>query len=75
VAALPILQLGGGTTITYAELMRNLGWVTFFLIIFLLLWLLMFIREYKLYLQAVRHIAEQQLERAGFFSKRRGVVR
>ena len=69
------MRFGGGTIITYAEIVRNLGWISLLLSVLLLLWLFLFIREYELYLHALRRITEQQLEKAGFFSKRKGVVR
>ncbi|MCX6761753.1 MAG: hypothetical protein NTY33_02810 [Candidatus Moranbacteria bacterium] len=72
----PLFDLGSsGTVITYAQVARNLGWVVIVLLISLLLWLFMFIREYGMYLQAIRHITEQHLRKAGFITKRKGVIR
>lgn len=67
----PLLDLGGGTVITYAEIVRNLGWIALILFALLSLWLFLFMREYGMYLQALRHIAERQLMNAGFITKRR----
>lgn len=70
----PLFDLSGNVSITYAGIVRNLGWITLTLLILLLLWLLMFIREYGMYLQAIRHITEEHLRKAGFITKRRGVI-
>jgi len=67
----PLLNLGGGAFITYAEIVNNLGWIVLTLLTLLLFWLFMFMREYGMYLQALRHIAERQLMNAGFITKRR----
>lgn len=75
VVAAPLFDLGGSVFITYAGVVRNLGWIVFILLILLLLWSLLFIREYWMYLHAIRHITERYLEKAGLFSKRKGVVR
>lgn len=70
----PLIQLGGGLVITYPEVIRYLGWITFTLLGLLLLWLLLFMREYGMYLQAVRHITERHLRKAGFLTKRKGAI-
>ncbi len=75
ITELPLIRLGGEASITYAEIMRNLGWITLILLVLLLLWLFMFIREYWMYLQALRHITERQFIKAGFLAKRKGVIR
>lgn len=75
IVALPLFDLGGGTLITYAGVTRNLGWISLTLLVSLLLWLFMFIREYGMYLHALRHITEKHLGRSGFVPKRKGVVR
>jgi hypothetical protein len=75
VKELPLIKLGGEKYITYAGIIRNLGWIALALPISLLLWLFMFIREYWMYLHALRHITEQQLEKAGFLTKRKGAIR
>lgn len=69
--ALPLISLGGGAFITYAEIMRNLGWITLTLLVLFLVWLYMFLREYGLYLHAIRHITEWSLGKAGFMTKRK----
>lgn len=75
VTEIPLLRFGGGTVITYEEIVRNLGWVTLFLLVLLLLWSFLFVREYWMYLHAVRHITERHLEKAGLMTKRKEVVR
>lgn len=70
----PLIQLGGGLVVTYPEVIRYLGWVTLTLLVLLLLWLLLFMREYGMYLQAARHITERHLRKAGFLTKRKGAI-
>jgi hypothetical protein len=72
----PVLKLGGGMVITYPELLSNLGLLASFLIVLLLFWLILFLREHRLYLRAIRHITEKNLEKVGLFgSKRKGANR
>lgn len=73
VLPLPVVDLGGGIMITYPELLSGLGTLVSWLLLLLLLWLLIFFREYWLYLHALRHITERHLARAGFFGMGRGV--
>jgi hypothetical protein len=73
VLPLPVLQLGGGAAVTLPQLVAFSGWIALTLLTLLLLWLLLFIREYWLYLHSWRHITERQLIRLGFFGTRRGV--
>ncbi len=75
VTEVPLISLGGGVFITYADIIRNLGWITLTLCVLLLLGLFIFMREYGVYLSALRHITEQQLKKAGFLTKRKGVMR
>jgi hypothetical protein len=46
-----------------------LGWIVFFFLILLFLWLFLFIREFALYLQGDGEVTEYDLERAGFIRK------
>lgn len=71
---LPLLSLGGEAFITYAEIVHNIGWIVLTLLVFLLLWLFLFMREYGLYLHALRHITEQHLMNAGLMTRRKGVI-
>lgn len=69
VRALPLIELSSGATISYADIVRNLGWVTFLFLTFFFLWIFLFIREFRLYLQGDREITEYDLGRAGYFRK------
>ncbi|MFZ3032374.1 MAG: Ig-like domain-containing protein, partial [Candidatus Moraniibacteriota bacterium] len=66
VRELPLIQLSSGETISYADIVRNLGWLSFFFLLALLLWLLLFIREFALYLQGDREVTEYDLKKAGY---------
>jgi hypothetical protein len=74
VLPLPILQLGGGATVTLPQIVAFSGWIALILLTLFLLWFFLFLREYGMYLHAFRHITERQLIRLGFFGqKRKGV--
>ena len=75
VLPLPVLNLGGGLTATYPEILSQLGTIAVCLLASLIIWLLLFSREYWLYLHALRHITEENLARLGLFGerKRKGV--
>jgi hypothetical protein len=77
VLPLPVLKFGGGTIATYPTLLSQMGTISIWLLIALLIWLILFSREYRLYLRALRHITEQNLIRLGLISmkKRKGVSR
>lgn len=77
VLPLPILKLGGGFLITYPELLSRLGTASLWLLLCLIIWLLFFSREYWLYLHALRHITERNLEKLGLLGigKGKGVPR
>lgn len=69
VQELPLLQLSSGAVITYADMIRNLGWISFLALIFFLLWLFLLIREYGLYLQGDHEVAAYELKKAGYIRK------
>jgi hypothetical protein len=75
VLPLPVLKLGGGIITTYPTLLSQMGTISLWLLIALLIWLILFSREYRLYLRAFRHITEWHLARLGLISvkKRKGV--
>ena len=75
VLPLPVLNLGGGIVATYPQVLSQLGTASLWLLLGLLIWLLLFSREYWLYLHALRHITEENLARLGMFGtrKRKGV--
>lgn len=69
VRELPLIQLSSGETISYADIVRNLGWLSFFFLLALLLWMLLFIREFALYLQGDREVTEYDLKKAGYIRR------
>lgn len=71
----PFINLGGGTVVTYPEFLSKLGTIGLVMLISLIIWLLVFMREYWLYLHAWRHVTERSLDRLGLFGvkKRKGV--
>jgi len=75
VTARPLIDLGAGVIVTYPELLSRLGTISFYSLLFLLLWLILFAREYWMYLHALRHVTERGLERLGMLGikKRKGV--
>jgi len=74
VVDLPLISLGGGAFITYAEIVHNTGWIVLTLLILLLLWFFLFMREYGMYLQSLRHVTERHLMNAGLMTRRKGVM-
>jgi len=75
VLPLPVLNFGGGIIATYPELLSQLGTASLWLLLALIIWLLLFSREYWLYLHALRHITENNLAKIGLLGerKRKGV--
>lgn len=69
VIAFPLIQLSSGDTISYADIVRNLGWITFAFLMFWFFWLLLFIREFALFLQGDGKVTEYDLKRAGLIRK------
>jgi len=72
VLPLPLVNLGGGIVATYPEILSQIGTISLWLLICLLIWLLLFSREYWLYLHAIRHITENNLAKTGLFGKPKG---
>ncbi|NTW30686.1 MAG: hypothetical protein HGA33_05380 [Candidatus Moranbacteria bacterium] len=72
---MPILTFGGGFMLTYPDLLSRIGTISMLLLLLLLLWISLFLREYLLYSESFRHITERNLIGAGFFGrkKRKGV--
>lgn len=76
VVELPLFDLGGGMLITWNDVTRFLGWASLWSLLFLLLLLFLFVREYWLLLYAREHITERDLPGHGFFrSEKRKEVR
>ncbi len=63
---LPLLQLGS-TTMTYEQAVSHIGWISFLILFLFLWWLLLFLREYFLYLQSTRSLTGKDLHVAGYF--------
>ncbi|MEP7162154.1 MAG: hypothetical protein ABI747_00095 [Candidatus Moraniibacteriota bacterium] len=73
VRAWPLVDLGGGRIITYPEIVSLVGWIFYISFLLLLLFLLLFVREYWFYLHSIRHITERHLARLGFLGLGKGV--
>lgn len=71
---LPFLHLGN-RTISYSEAASYIGIIFFSLLFAFLLTLLLFVREYWLYLHSLRYITGRHLARFGFFGTRKEVIR
>lgn len=71
VMSFPILKLGGGFLMTYPELLSRLGAASIWLLLCLIIWLILFSREYWLQLHALRHITERNLARMGLLGMRK----
>ncbi|MBP9728192.1 MAG: hypothetical protein KBD27_02315 [Candidatus Moranbacteria bacterium] len=69
VQALPLIQLSSGATWSYADIVRQLGWVVLFSLMLFFLWLALFIREFGLYLQGDGEVTEYDLKKAGYFRR------
>lgn len=65
------LKLGEGVGMTYPEILSNIGSIASLLILLLLLWLILFLREIRLYLHATKHITEINLRKTGMFGMKR----
>jgi len=65
----PLIQLSSGKAISYADLVRNLGWVAFVGLNFVFFWSFLLIRELALLLKGTRGITGLDLKRAGFIRK------
>lgn len=72
VLPLPLLSFGNGIILTYPDLLSRIGTISLLLLLLLLLWLSLFIREYLMYSESLRHITERNLIGAGFFGRRKG---
>lgn len=69
VKELPLIQLSSGGAISYADIIRNIGWIAFVFFLLFLVWLLLFIREFALYLRSDRVVSEYDLKKAGFIRR------
>jgi len=71
VLALPVVKLGGGFVISYQDLLSDMGTISIWLLIALLIWLGILSREYWLSAHALRHITEKSLESWGMVPMRK----
>jgi hypothetical protein len=69
VQELPLIELSSGAAISYADIIRHLGWIVFFSLLLFFLWLALFIREFALYLQGDGEVTEYDLNKAGYFRR------
>lgn len=67
VVELPLFDMGGGILVTWNDAMRFLGWALFGAILWLLVLLLLFVREYWLFLHSSVRVTEETFSRHGFF--------
>lgn len=72
VVDLPIFDLGGGMMVTWTGALLFLGWTSLWSLLFLLLLLLLFVREYWLYLYSREHVDDSDLPGRGFFRSEKG---
>ncbi len=71
IAVAPLINLGGGIILSYPDIISKLGTISLILLLLLLFWLILFSREYWLYLHALRHITEKNLNTIGSFGKKK----
>lgn len=69
IVELPLIRLSSGDSVSYADIIRNLGWITLAFLVFFFFWLLLFIREFAFFLQGERKITEYDLKKAGLIRK------
>lgn len=76
IRAWPLIRFGEHAEVTYFEVASLLGTIFFLLLSLLILFMLLFVREYWLYMHHIRHVTERNLEKMGFISpKRKGVAK
>lgn len=69
VKELPLIKLSSGATISYADVIRNLGWTVFSFLSAAFSWLFLFIREFGLYLRGSAGVTIRDLRKAGYVRK------
>lgn len=70
-----LINLGGGFILTYSELLKNIGWLAFAMLLVLLLFLILLMIEHHLSAQAVSQITEEILRKKGVISRRKEVAK
>jgi hypothetical protein len=71
----PIINLGGGTMLTYSQLISNLGWVVLVGLFSMIVLSIMFILEYHVLNKGILTVAEENLLGRGLITKGKGVPR
>jgi hypothetical protein len=67
----PLVNLGGGVTITATQIMTNLFWVIFWLLILLIIFLILLEIEYWISKRAIIQITEETLRRKGLITRKK----
>jgi hypothetical protein len=76
IRAWPLIRFGENAEVTYYEVASFIGTIFFLLLSLFILFLLLFVREYWLYIHHVRHVTERNLMSIGLISpKRKGVAK
>jgi hypothetical protein len=71
----PLIRFGENAEVTYFEVASFFGTIFFLLLSLFLFLLLLFVREYWLYLHHIRHVTERNFGKMGFISSRKGVAK
>lgn len=71
----PIIQIGPMLTVTYPELLSVFGTVALWLLLLFLFWVILFGREYWLFIHSSYRITERSLAKRGFFGTGKEVSR
>lgn len=69
----PLIDFGGGLTVTTSDLLKKISWIILFLILLILLFIILLLIERQLSKHALYQITEDFLGKKGFFGKRKGV--
>jgi hypothetical protein len=68
----PILKYGGGIVTTCPELLSQVGTISIWLLIALIVWLTLFWREYLKHFRALRQVTENNLADLGLIRRKKG---
>jgi len=69
VKELPLIRLSSGDALSYADIIRHLGWILLLAGLLFFIGLLLFLREFALYLRRDGEVTEYDLKKAGFIRK------
>lgn len=69
VKELPLVKLSSGETVTYADIVKRLGWVAFLGIFVFFFWSFLLLREFAFFLKGNREVTQYDLKKAGFIRK------